>query len=232
MQLIKYLQAQGFGSRKYCQMLIHQSAVKINSIVKTQSNENIDENNIHTLSMHGTAITPLPMPYFYIRMNKPIDMETSHKPTQYPSIFSLFPYPMNQVPMQAIGRLDADTTGIILITNDGQFNHRMSSPKYKQPKIYQVTLKHPADETLCNTLQQGVLLHDDAITVCAKDAYLENPTTLILTITEGKYHQVKRMIAAAGNRVVALHRRQIGSWTVHDLPTGAWRFFQPKDDGL
>ena len=126
--------------------------------------------------------------------------------------------------MQAVGRLDADTTGVLLITNDGQFNHRVTSPKHKVPKIYRVTLKHPSDESLCATLKNGVLLHDDNETVRAAEAVLENPTTLLMTITEGKYHQVKRMVAAAGNRVEHLHRDEFNGRTVENLASGEWKF--------
>ena len=122
--------------------------------------------------------------------------------------------------------LGADTTGIILITNDGQFNHRVTSPKHKVPKLYRVTLKHPADDTLCTTLKNGVLLHDDNETVAAAEAVLADPTTLMMTITEGKYHQVKRMVAAAGNRVEQLHREKFGDWNVDDLAAGEWKFIQ------
>ena len=118
---------------------------------------------------------------------------------------------------------------MLLITNDGQFNHRMTSPKHEVAKIYRITLKHPTDETLCSSLKHGVLLHDDNQTVAAQAATLQNPTTLLLTITEGKYHQVKRMIAAAGNRVAQLHRTQFGAWDTQDLAAGEWRFIQPDN---
>ena len=82
---------------------------------------------------------------------------------------------------------------------------------------------------LCETLKNGVLLHDENETVCAADAVLENPTTLLLTITEGKYHQVKRMIAAAGNRVQHLHRRQFAHLETENLKSGEWKFIEyPK----
>ena len=129
--------------------------------------------------------------------------------------------------MQAIGRLDADTTGVLLITNDGQFNHRMTSPKHKVAKLYQVGLKHAADADLCTQLRNGVLLHDDNETVHAAAAELADSHTLLLTITEGKYHQVKRMVAAAGNRVESLHRLRFGTWECADLAPGQWRFIQP-----
>ncbi|EPI5581249.1 16S rRNA pseudouridine(516) synthase, partial [Neisseria gonorrhoeae] len=108
-------------------------------------------------------------------------------------------------------------------------NHNLTSPSRKIPKLYEVTLKHPTGETLCETLKNGVPLHDENETVCAADAVLENPTTLLLTITEGKYHQVKRMVAAAGNRVQHLHRRRFAHLETENLKPGEWKFIEcPK----
>ena len=100
----------------------------------------------------------------------------------------------------------------------------MTSPKHHVAKLYRATLKHAADAALCETLQNGVLLHDDNETVAADAAELADPHTLLLTIGEGKYHQVKRMVAAAGNRVEKLHRLRFGSWSAEDLAAGEWRF--------
>ena len=154
MQLIKYLQSQGIGSRKQCQWLIQNDCVEINDTVYNDAKADIDPAEVQTLRIDGEDIVVVPMPYFYILLNKPADYETSHKPQQYPSVFSLFPDHMRNIDMQAVGRLDADTTGVLLITNDGQFNHRVTSPKHKVPKIYRVTLKHPADDSLCETLKK------------------------------------------------------------------------------
>ncbi|MCP1659721.1 16S rRNA pseudouridine(516) synthase [Neisseria perflava] len=224
MQLLKYLQAQGHGSRKQCQWLIDNDCIAINGEIRNKAKSDINPTDVQTLAIEDEAQTVVPLPYFYILLNKPADYETSHKPQQYPSVFSLFPDHMRNIDMQAVGRLDADTTGVLLITNDGQFNHRVTSPKHKVAKLYRVTLKHPADDSLCTTLKNGVLLHDDNETVRAAEAVLENPTTLLMTITEGKYHQVKRMVAAVGNRVEQLHRDRFGDWDTQDLAPGEWKF--------
>ncbi|MCS4532880.1 pseudouridine synthase [Neisseria montereyensis] len=224
MQLFKYLQAQGLGSRKECLWLIENGCIAINGEVRNQPRDTVNPDEVKMLEVDGKPFTVIPLPYFYILLNKPAGYETSHKPQHYPSIFSLFPANMRNIDMQAVGRLDADTTGVLLITNDGRFNHKQTSPKHKVPKIYRVTLKHPADETLCSRLKQGVLLHDENETVTAADAVLESPQMLILTITEGKYHQVKRMIAAAGNRVEQLHRSHFGAWHIENISEGSWKF--------
>lgn len=224
MQLIKYLQSQGIGSRKQCQWLIDNELVIINNELHNHAQKDIQPDQVKSLIVDDEKIIVVPMPYFYILLNKPADYETSHKPQHYPSVFSLFPNHMRNIDMQAVGRLDADTTGVLLITNDGQFNHKVTSPKHKVAKIYRITLKHPADEKLCEILKNGVLLHDDNETVAATHAILENSTTLLMTITEGKYHQVKRMIAAAGNRVEHLHRDYFGEWDTQNLSAGEWKF--------
>ncbi|KLT72723.1 pseudouridine synthase [Neisseria arctica] len=227
MQLLKYIQSQGVGSRKQCQWLIENDCIALNGEISNNSKADINPDDIYKLEIDGEEIVTVPMPFFYILLNKPANYETSHKPQQYPSVFSLFPNHMRNIDMQAVGRLDADTTGVLLITNDGQFNHRVTSPKHKVAKLYRVTLKHPADEEICMTLKKGVLLHDDQETVCAADAVLETPTTLMLTITEGKYHQVKRMVAAAGNRVSHLHREKFGELDTQSLLPGQWKFISP-----
>lgn len=227
MNIIKYLQAQGIDTRKGCQWLVKHDAVRINGEIINDTKAEINEHDVKSLQIEDEDALIIPLPHFYILLNKPADYETSHKPRDYPSIFTLLPNQLRVTDLQAIGRLDADTTGVLLITNDGQFNHRMTSPKHKIAKIYRVTLKHPANETLCQTLKAGVLLHDDNEMVVASEAILCDEHTLILTITEGKYHQVKRMIAAAGNRVLALHRERFGDWDTQDLNVGEWRFIHP-----
>ena len=230
MQLLKYLQAQGIGSRKSCQWLIENDCVAINGQTVNFPKQEIQPEDVHTLSIDGEPKIVVPLPYFYILLNKPAGYETSHKPRDYPSIFSLLPDQLRELDLQAVGRLDADTTGVILITNDGQFNHRMTSPKHKVDKLYQACLKHPADDHFCQTLLNGVLLHDDNEIVSANAAELSTPTTLLLTIREGKYHQVKRMVAAAGNRVEQLHRLRFGDWNEDGLAPGEWKFIRADEN--
>ena len=229
MNIIKYLQAQGIDTRKGCQWLVKHQLVQINGNTIASDKAEVQPENVRSLTIEGEDALIIPLPHFYILLNKPADYEVSHKPRDYPSVFSLLPDHIRATGPQAVGRLDADTTGVLLITNDGAFNHRQTSPKHHVAKLYRATLKHPAGEELCAALRQGVLLHDDNETVSAAAAELENPHSLLLTITEGKYHQVKRMIAAAGNRVAQLHRQQFGDWDTQDLAAGEWRFIQPDN---
>ena len=226
MNLIKYLQAQGIGSRRQCQWLVQNALIQINGGTQSNAKAEVRPETVQSLTVDGEEAVVIPLPDFYILLNKPAGYEVSHKPRDYPSVFTLLPDQVRAADIQAVGRLDADTTGVLLITNDGQFNHRMTSPKHKVDKIYRATLKHAADPSLCAQLQAGVLLHDDNETVAAQAAELHDAYTLILTIREGKYHQVKRMVAAAGNRVEHLHRLQFGIWDTQDLQAGEWRFIR------
>ena len=226
MNLIKYLQAQGIGSRRQCQWLVQNALIQINGGTQSNAKAEVRPETVQSLTVDGEEAVVIPLPDFYILLNKPAGYEVSHKPRDYPSVFTLLPDQVRAADIQAVGRLDADTTGVLLITNDGQFNHRMTSPKHKVDKIYRATLKHAADPSLCAQLQAGVLLHDDNETVAAQAAELHDAHTLILTIREGKYHQVKRMVAAAGNRVEHLHRLQFGPWDTQDLQAGEWRFIR------
>jgi 16S rRNA pseudouridine516 synthase len=132
--------------------------------------------------------------------------------------------------VQAVGRLDQDTTGLLLLSDDGQFIHRMSSPKKHVPKVYEVTAKHDVVPDQIERLLAGVVLDDDPKPVRAAACVQTGERCLHLTLTEGKYHQVKRTLAAVGNRVEGLHRLQIGGLVLPaDLAPGQWRWLDAQD---
>jgi len=133
----------------------------------------------------------------------------------------------------AAGRLDTDSEGLLLLTDDGQLIHRLASPKHDVPKVYEVTLKHPADAGMCARLLAGVVLEDDPRPVRAAACVPAGECALRLTLTDGKYHQVKRMVAAVGNRVEALHRSRIGGLSLPaDLAPGQWRWLSVDELAL
>ena len=121
---------------------------------------------------------------------------------------------------------------MLLLTDDGKFIHKMSSPKHHVPKVYEVTTKHPITSGLVSQLLSGVVLDDDPHPVRAADCEQAGECHLRLTLTEGKYHQVKRMVAAAGNRVEGLHRSTIGGLALGDLAPGQWRWLNEQDLAL
>jgi 16S rRNA pseudouridine516 synthase len=166
----------------------------------------------------------------YVMLHKPAGYECSRSPKHHPSVLSLLPEPLVQRGMQPVGRLDEDTTGLLLLSDDGDFIHRLISPRRKVPKVYVVSTKHPVGADQVAALREGVLLHDTPEPVAALACDQLGERELRLTLAEGRYHQVKRMVAAAGNRVEALARISIGGLVLpDDLPMGAWRWLEAED---
>ncbi|MFL9609119.1 pseudouridine synthase [Methylobacillus sp. Pita2] len=222
MQLERILHSQGFGSRKICRSLIRHGEVTVNGEVCDFPFSEFDPENLN-FTVRGEAWQFRAQAY--LMLNKPAHYECSHKPQHHPSIFSLLPAPLLERGVQSIGRLDEDTTGLLLLSDDGQFIHRMGSPKWKVPKVYEVTTKHPLDETQIASLLGGVHLLDEPAPVAALAAEVVGGHVLHLTLAEGKYHQVKRMLAAVSNRVEALKRIRIGGLALpDDLAPGEWRW--------
>lgn len=165
----------------------------------------------------------------YVMLHKPDGYETSHKPMHHPSVYTLLPWQFANLGITAVGRLDVDTTGLLLLTNDGQFVHALSSPKRHVAKCYEVTLKHPVADGLVRHLLAGVFLKDDNEKIAADHVEVMDEITIRMTITQGKYHQVKRMVAAAGNRVLDLHRLSLGTVLLGDLDEGQWRYLDAAE---
>ena len=244
MQLQEILYSQGFGTRRVCAGLIQQGWVQVFSqgegggpLVCKEASAEFEAPGMRF------RVQGVDWPYFekaYVLLNKPAGTECSQKPSTYPSIYTLLPSPLRLRPqkaavqgVQAVGRLDQDTTGMLLLTDDGKFIHRMSSPRHHVPKVYEVTVKHPLDTRQVDLLLSGVVLDDDPKPVRAAACEAVSEFHLRLTLTEGKYHQVKRMVAAVSNRVEALGRSQIGGLTMPaDLAPGQWRWLDAADLAL
>lgn len=227
MQLERILQSQGFGSRKTCRMLVRGGAVRIGGEVV---DDPFAEMDVDGLNFEVAGETWSYRAKAYLMLNKPAGYECSREPRHHPSVFALLPVPLVHRGVQSVGRLDEDTTGLLLFTDDGPFIHRWSSGKKQTPKVYDVHTKHPVDDSQIQRLLDGVILHDEPDTVTAASCQQKGETILQLTVTEGKYHQVKRMVAAVGNRVVALHRGRVGGLSLPaDLPSGQWRWLDDQD---
>lgn len=222
MQLERILQKHGFGTRKGCRALVRHERVAVNGEMCDDPFADIDTDGL-VLTVDGVD-----WPYLEqatLMLNKPAGYECSRKPQHHLGVLELIPPPLRERGVQPIGRLDEDTTGLLLITDDGQLNHILSSGKRKVPKVYLATTKHPVDQAQIDQLLAGVLLNDEPEPIAAAAAEIADECLIRLTLTEGKYHQVKRMVAAVGNRVEALHRESIGSLSVPaDLKPGQWRW--------
>ena len=211
--------SQGFGTRKECELLIKARRARSEG--------------------EALFVDDLAWPLYekaYVLLHKPAGYECSHAPANWPSVYTLLPDPLRNRPVkggqngvQAVGRLDQDTTGMLLLSDDGQFIHKMNSPKHHVPKVYRVTCAEPVTSAQAQSLLSGVALNDSPAPVRAAACEQTAANEMLLTLTEGKYHQVKRMLAAVGNHVEALHRAQIGSLALPaDLEPGQWRWLTPE----
>lgn len=222
MRLEQILFTQGFGTRHECRGLISLGRAAFRSEVLRDPDAEINEEGL-LFSVDGEI-----WPYYekaLIVMNKPAGYECSQKPTHHPSVMTLLPAPLRRRGLQPVGRLDADTTGLLLLTDDGALLHRLTHPKRHVGKRYRVACKHPVSESIVQRLEQGVLLVDEKMPLMATNVAKKSDNVLEMTITSGKYHQVKRMIAAAGNRVEALERISFGKLALPaDLESGKWRW--------
>jgi 16S rRNA pseudouridine516 synthase len=225
--LDKIIQNQGFGTRAYCRALIEANDVMVRGAPCD------DPDALFDLADLDFSIEGEPHRYrtnVYIVLNKPVDFECSQKPKHHKSVLALLPSYLRErsnQSVQPVGRLDVDTTGLLLLSDDGQFIHKNTSPKKQVDKVYHATCKHAMDDAFLTELKNGVLLHDENQTIKAVNARALTTHLLELTIQEGKYHQVKRMIAAAGNRCEALHRLSVGEFSLpDDLAIGDWRFLE------
>jgi 16S rRNA pseudouridine516 synthase len=220
--LAQILFSQGFGSRRECLALLARGEVRIAGAVIDDPHTLLDTT---ALEFEVRGQTWPCCHKALILLHKPAGYECSMKPSRYPSVMSLLPAPLRQRGVQPVGRLDADTTGVLLLTDDGVLNHRLTSPKHHVAKVYEVTCKHAPAAALVPKLLAGVVLDDDPAPVHAVACEATGELTLRLTLTEGRYHQVKRMVAAAGNRCEALHRSAFGPWALpQGLAAGAWQW--------
>jgi 16S rRNA pseudouridine516 synthase len=227
--LERLLQSQGFGSRKRCRILVRNGYVAVNGMLCDDPDELFVPEEGHRLTVDGVEGDWPVCEKAYILLNKPLGYECSRAPKHNPGVLSLLPGPLRERNVQPVGRLDVETTGLLLLTDDGQCIHVLTSPKHAVPKMYRATLAEPADAELCDRLLAGVLLKDENETLAAQACRLVGPTLLELSITQGKYHQVRRMVAAAGNHVAALTRVAIGDLQLPDaLAPGEWQWLDAQ----
>ena len=227
LSLDRILQSQGVGTRKWCRQLIADGEVKVGGTPVTDYRASFETDGLRFTLFDDEWIY---REHLYIALNKPTGIECSRKPSHHPGVMTLLPEEFNWRDVQAIGRLDHDTTGLLLLTDDGSFNHAMSSPKRHVPKRYLATTADPVMPALLDALRAGVQLHDEPAPLAATECVQVGERQIEIVLEQGKYHQVKRMLAAAGNHCAALQRISIGELTLASLQLepGDWCHLSPQ----
>lgn len=227
MKTERILQSQGFGSRKECRALIEAGLFSIDGEVIDDPGLEVNTDGLQF------AVDDQPWTYrdkAYLVLHKPPGYECSRKPTFHPSIYRLLPPQFANRDIQPVGRLDQDTTGLLLLSDDGQFIHFWSSGKKRVPKTYEIVTSDVLTDGQLQQLLAGVQLDDEPAPIAALACERRGERALAMTVTEGKYHQVKRMLVAAGNNVAKLHRSRVGGLSLpDDLSEGNWRWLEAGD---
>ena len=220
MRLNAYLARSGIASRRAADDLIKAGRVQVNGAT----------GQLNTFVKRGDRVevdgeTVVPQQLAYVLLNKPAGaLTTARDPQGRPTVLELVDIPERVVP---VGRLDADTTGALLLTNDGPLAHRLAHPRYGVEKVYEAEVEgRPGPEAL-RRLEEGVEL-EEGRTAPAR-ARLLGPSTIELVLHEGRKHQVKRMCEAVGHPVLRLHRSRYANLTVEGLEPGQWRELEPSE---
>ncbi|MEL0629782.1 pseudouridine synthase [Psychromonas aquatilis] len=222
MRLDKFVAKSTTLSKQQIQQKIAENAVYVNGIIIEDPAYQVHENNKVTLN--GEQL--IARPSRYLLLHKPANTICSNIDEVYPSVMTLLKTQStleNIDQLHIAGRLDADTTGLVLITDDGRWTFNITSPAYHCPKVYRVGLSNPFKAELVTRFEQGIQLQGEKQLTLPAVIEQISEKEVLLTITQGKFHQVKRMFAAVGNRVINLHREQIGDLKL-DVACGEWRF--------
>ena len=228
-RLDKILASQGTLSRRDVKEIIKKGRVTLNGIVVRDSAVKVDLNT-DTVAIDGEQISL--KKHIYIMMNKPQGVISASDSESDETVVDLVPDELFRKGLFPAGRLDKDTTGFVLITDDGDFAHKILSPKNHIFKTYFARLQHELTVSDIETLEKGITLADGTILKEAKVEIVENSETPLIKIMicEGKYHQVKRMFAATGNKVIELHRSKMGELELApNLKPGECREITPEE---
>ncbi|RYY75308.1 MAG: pseudouridine synthase [Gammaproteobacteria bacterium] len=206
MRLDKFIGNNSELSRTQIHIAIKQGLVSVNGDIVSKTNLHIrDEDKI--ICNQQLIETRQPR---YLMLHKPAGYVSANSDSEYPTALDLITLPFKK-DLQIVGRLDVDTTGLLLLTDDGQWNHKVTSPKNNHTKSYLVTTAGPIPESAKQIFAEGILLKGETKATFPAELTILESHKARLCICEGKYHQVKRMFAALGNRVIELHRERIGA---------------------
>lgn len=230
MRLDKFLSKATELSRKDCKKILHAGEVTVNGEVVKDSSQHIDEVG-DDIQWAGEPLS-VATGNRYLLLYKPEGFECTLKPKDYPIVTELIDVP-ELGSLRIAGRLDVDTTGALILSDDGGFLHRVTSPKHHVAKVYELTLADPmSDEQQAfavKELAKGVMLKGEYDKTQPAQLSFADDTHARLVLTEGKYHQVKRMMAYFGNKVVELHRASIGTINLDGLEKGESRFLTDEE---
>ncbi|WP_411393235.1 pseudouridine synthase [Vibrio lentus] len=218
MRLDKYLCKSTELTKLEAVQRIQNGEVSVNSVIVLDESTQVHESN--AILLDGDALTL--REFRYILMHKPAGTICSNIDEVYPSLFNYLELEKASE-LHIAGRLDADTTGLVLITDDGRWSFNITLPTKSCKKVYRVTLSRDIKDDVADKFKAGVQLQGEKAPTRPAELEVVSPKEVLLTITEGKFHQVKRMFAAVGNRVVGLHREQIGEVSL-DVEEGQWRY--------
>ena len=230
MRLDKFLSKATELSRKDCKKILHAGEVTVNGEVVKDSSLHIDEVG-DDIEWAGEPLS-VAMGNRYLLLYKPEGFECTLKPKEWPIVTDLIDVPQLGS-LRIAGRLDVDTTGALLLSDDGGFLHRVTSPKHHVAKVYELTLADPMTEAqqtfAIKELAKGIMLEDEYDKTKPAELSFSDATHAKLVLTEGKYHQVKRMMGYFGNKVIELHRASIGNITLAGLEKGESRFLTAEE---
>jgi len=212
-------------SRTLIHVAFKKGCVKCNGELVSKTNASMNSNDV--IELNGCVIQPISTRY--LMLHKPAGYVCANTDSDHPTVLDLIDLPRKHS-LQVAGRLDLDTTGLVLLTDDGQWNHIITSPRRACTKLYQVTTAEPITNDTAAIFAAGVLLHGEEKPTLPASLTLISPHQAKLEIQEGKYHQVKRMFAAVGNKVLKLHREKIGSLRLDaELKPGEHRALTPAE---
>ncbi|GHE19490.1 pseudouridine synthase [Halomonas urumqiensis] len=222
MRLDRFLGETTELTRSLAKKAMHRGEVRVDGEVVKNPATQVDDR--HRVTWNDV---PLALVGFrYVMLNKPAGVECTARRSLYPRAMDLIDLPHVER-LQTVGRLDVDTTGMVLLSDDGQWSHRVTSPKHRCAKVYRVTLAEALQgeslDRAISAFAEGVLLDGEETPTRPAELAMRSPRVAELVLWEGKYHQVKRMFAAIGNHVTGLHREAIGPLRLGALAEGEWR---------
>lgn len=229
-RLVRFLAHAGVASRRHAELLISNGHVQINGMTVTTPGVRINARR-DSVTVDGKVVQPVAQ-YSYVMLHKPVGyVSTVHDPHGRPTVLDLLPEELRRQRLYPVGRLDLDTSGLLLLTNNGEFALRMTHPRYATEKHYEALVKgHPSAQTL-QALRQGVgITEDDGSRYHTAPAqvrvlrYIDAHSWLALTVHEGHKRQVRRMLEAVGYPVQQLVRVAVGALKLKDLAVGSWRY--------